>query len=1770
MTRGSMFRKCMSLALVIAILTSIAAPALATSGWSFNKEDAAYYVALGDGMTYGEGLAEGELSYVERVAEALGAEDDWYAHANSRYRVEELRYLLDRNYKGDGYTKSIGGLSQLRNDVQGYVANAEVITINIGVNNFSTYIIEQMMYYLENDGAVKYSYSFDEFADADVQDAMENVKGIVMEQLKAAANEEGATALEMIDYVVDVSTYAMLSYIASFNGMIEAIHALNPDVDLYVVGLYNPAEGEKLSISYHGKEETIPVGDVFGALTEMANAYVQILANRNYGYVYVDAGSPKLLIDQLGDTSMPNDVRVPGALKLELLDAAEDTAVSLVIEMFETYGITKTYKQALAIVEEIFGAANDAAREDYIRNLLSGMVVDEVLARFETELENYAGTYGDIDVQREDIVLLLEDLDNAKTVAQREGVAEEFVVDLMTKAMVGQTFAGMEIKTQDDAYAAIELLERNSNGEPEALREAAADMIMVKVGENGLKSYIERDDVLDLLEQLDTTTTTVQRRVIIANWMNGLAAKKIVEKIDDVNPAYTIDNAMSLLAAMEANPANAEAIAKTHLLTTGGFHDYMVIKFTETYRSNGLTLQTYPSFDAFVTAVEAAEDNVAAKAIVRQEIRAAAAQKVVSDAMYQQFLSSVGVADVIVLFASLDTSNNIDQDIIDWICEKKNWGTPNATQLEVIVLPIKAVFLSAYNAYNDAATVAEEAFTTYRDGVAEASEAFAQYNNLKDDAAEQILSAYEESYKGAGETALGYYNDYLLLKKSAVEKVMSGYVDYQNAIAKGMESCDQLNEKFDTVFDLLCEIGEVDTISLNNLVSVAKKIEANGNYVNEMVENLIQGDKLASEDKTVAYIALRYYLAGSMMIMPSADGHAQIANNIVKGIRTGKDVSSTAGYWANLVIDKTINLYNSTNAFFSKDATASGQAGVLINPDLYVALGGNITTGSALSGSELTYVELLGNALAMDYNDLGNYDNDQVLNYALNGLRAEDLYALVSGTYAGDAYTADRFGEDFILALGEDYRTNIKNADLITIEVGINNLVTYPMMQALLAYNGEDTYEMDWGHYIGDARANKISKGKDAMCGLLLGIANHDAQCETALNTVVTAVESMLYGMIGYIFHLDNAVESIATQNPDATIVLVGFYNPLNDTYINIDREVEVAGKSVDLSKYTVNISAIADKIINIGNRYLANYVGNTAANGNANDKDSRLLNVSILNAELCISDSNVSKDLSTLVKKNITVNGKNIPLLIPAYFAEAGKTGGEALHPNAVGHLYIRNQILKALNYQILADVYPEHNWKYYGDVDPELYYYMDDESSLYNIVVNLIREQGEDIGLYEITATVIDGSGYAEIDVFGGVFEIVARPLSVDVEVIDGVIASVTVTGGSMAPSEAIDDLNLTMNADGTEVICNNANYNVSINAEFKTTSDPIVEGVISIKTNSLNLESEVHYNVKYEISGFDMDQVVEIGLLEFYTRTDDVNDSTYFTANNIYEWDQENGLKEGARYVSRTAGIPAAELGENRWYRAYVKLCDGTYRYSNRTVYSAVKYSQRVFDGDYGNNLKALCVSLMDYGAAAQVYFAEQGIYEYDTPMNAFLYEAPYNQYRNLVQTYNDDMIDQRLPARTSPYGEFDNRSNDIKTGSYSLTLLGAISLNAKNYSYTYQPENVVESGFIFWNHDTFSAGNTLTWENAALVVKCSDNDGSIEATLPGIAAAEMHETFVGVAYVKIGDAYYYGAVSRISVDHYAESIINDTDYSASMRNLAKYMVVYGEYAQAYFET
>lgn len=241
-----------------------------------------------------------EGAYPYKVQQALhlatGMEVELDQMAISSMRVEEIRVLLDDSFEGDSYTKwrftgngnwfekaatfdDLEDLDGLRDIYQKTIAAADVITLDIGVNNFGVFLINHSQYKdIDFDDIIDNSIYFDENLRSVYYAAKDIIKSMITPE---GSEDESDTASE----IGEAFAYTFVSYCMNFDAVVKRIYELNPDVKLAVVNIQNVLEG--IVMEYKGLE--IPVGDIYGAIIDIANVYTAVVSpfSHKYNYAYL-------------------------------------------------------------------------------------------------------------------------------------------------------------------------------------------------------------------------------------------------------------------------------------------------------------------------------------------------------------------------------------------------------------------------------------------------------------------------------------------------------------------------------------------------------------------------------------------------------------------------------------------------------------------------------------------------------------------------------------------------------------------------------------------------------------------------------------------------------------------------------------------------------------------------------------------------------------------------------------------------------------------------------------------------------------------------------------------------------------------------------------------------------------------------------------------------------------------------------------------------------------------------------------------------------------------------------------------------------------------------------------------------------------------------------------------------------------------------------------------------------------------------------------------
>ena len=223
------------------------------------------YLALGDSITAGFGLGEGEQSFAEQAAQASGL-------------------TLEDSFAQNGLT-SAELLAQLsREDVKAAVEDADFITITIGGND----LLNALYGYL----AEKYNAAHPEEPQMTAEEIADKLASLTMYDLSLIQ--------ELIGYMSgfqtsDAAKTALAAYSTNLATILSTIGTLNPDAQVVVLNQYNPykqaAENAfSLLAAYIGE-----VSDALEAGVTALNGATAAVVN---GYANVQVADVKTVFDK--------------------------------------------------------------------------------------------------------------------------------------------------------------------------------------------------------------------------------------------------------------------------------------------------------------------------------------------------------------------------------------------------------------------------------------------------------------------------------------------------------------------------------------------------------------------------------------------------------------------------------------------------------------------------------------------------------------------------------------------------------------------------------------------------------------------------------------------------------------------------------------------------------------------------------------------------------------------------------------------------------------------------------------------------------------------------------------------------------------------------------------------------------------------------------------------------------------------------------------------------------------------------------------------------------------------------------------------------------------------------------------------------------------------------------------------------------------------------------------------------------------------------------
>lgn len=275
------------LAVLLAVAMISAVPVCSSAEGKTAYPEYGTYVLLGDSVASGYNDREEidtefvriDYSYGAIVADTLGTE--YIPMACPGFRTTEMRYMLEDDFEADGYLfHNVNDREVMKSRIPEYrkaISEADLITLGIGGNDFGTFLMWV------------------------VTDIMEK-EGICTAFVNAAKELIGSGESDIINSVVDLAdtmdalpwlltvlpaavVYGIVNYVKNWDVMIEDIYALNPDVTLLVIGMFDNSVKSEEDVA---KKESSLFGFSIGqAIVDLANWPMELSAEK-YGYTFVD------------------------------------------------------------------------------------------------------------------------------------------------------------------------------------------------------------------------------------------------------------------------------------------------------------------------------------------------------------------------------------------------------------------------------------------------------------------------------------------------------------------------------------------------------------------------------------------------------------------------------------------------------------------------------------------------------------------------------------------------------------------------------------------------------------------------------------------------------------------------------------------------------------------------------------------------------------------------------------------------------------------------------------------------------------------------------------------------------------------------------------------------------------------------------------------------------------------------------------------------------------------------------------------------------------------------------------------------------------------------------------------------------------------------------------------------------------------------------------------------------------------------------------------
>ena len=538
---------------------------------------------------------------------------------------------------------------------------------------------------------------------------------------------------------------------------------------------------------------------------------------------------------------------------------------------------------------------------------------------------------------------------------------------------------------------------------------------------------------------------------------------------------------------------------------------------------------------------------------------------------------------------------------------------------------------------------------------------------------------------------------------------------------------------------------------------------------------------------------------------------------------------------------------------------------------------------------------------------------------ALNAEAAENgvnEIEMVNYAKAGNTVTAERAN-----------LSDVTGADLITI--GFSN-VEFLSKAVANAGNGE---KMDWAAVVGEENVQYVDQ---LLAEVAAKITETGIEGESAA-MVNAAIEAYAYAAVLYATELPELVNDIHAVNPDALVIIVGMYNPM-------------AGVTISLTENaTLDISEYVD--------YLVEGVG---VHGVA---------YSILTGNSIYVDAPAVQTLNTDTELGVM---DLLKLIVTDY---------AALYPSGAGDDYIAAQIAAALDITYakpVENIEVKHNVTLESYIDFSFFIpksalaasgltatiFHDRADGYADKIVTLAQDEWE--------STTVDGVDYWRIRYT----DVAAKEMTDDLTLTIADASGTVVTDTYSVAAYAKERIENSTNNDMKSLMNAMLHYGAAAQIYFNYQTNKLANAGLSAPTfagiaaaanssttvkHNLTLESDINFSFFIPKSA-----LAESGLTATvcHDRADGYADKSVTLAQ--AEW--ESAVVGGVEYWRiRYSDVAAKEIADT----LSLTITDGTDAVVT-DIYCVEHYAQERIQNTSDNNMKTLMQTLLDYGAAAQVYF------------------------------------------------------------------------------------------------------------------------------------------------------------------------------------------------------